>query len=101
MNNWPTQKDLEEMRKLLEKVEPSQSLPENPSKTEYLKYKLCEEFVKYLLETGETQKNLAHKLEIDPARLNDIVKYKIDLFTVDRLLNYVEKLRPEIRIEVA
>ncbi len=48
-----------------------------------------------------TQKELAEKLEIEPARLNEIVKYRIDLFTVDRLLGYAELLNPKIKVTVA
>jgi hypothetical protein len=40
-------------------------------------------------------------LGIEPARLNEIVKYRIDLFTVDRLLGYVELLDPDIKVTVA
>jgi predicted XRE-type DNA-binding protein len=48
-----------------------------------------------------SQKELAEKLGIEPARLNEIVKYRIDLFTVDRLLDYVELLDPDITVTVA
>ena len=35
-----------------------------------------------------------------PHRLNEIVKYRIDLFTVDRLLDYVERLNPKLKLTV-
>lgn len=35
------------------------------------------------------------------ARLNQIVKYKIDQFTIDKLISYVQKLEPKIKIRVA
>lgn len=98
---WPSEKELSKMRRYLEEVDPARSLPENPSKAEFLKYKLCEEFVKYLLKTGQTQKELSIELGIDPARINDIVKYKIDLFTVDRLISFTELLYPDLKIQVA
>lgn len=44
---------------------------------------------------------LAKGLGIDPARLNEIVKYRIELFTVDRLLDYVEMLNPKLKVTVA
>ena len=41
---------------------------------------------------GRKKRRLARQLNIDPARLNEIVKYPIDLFTVDKLLDLAEQL---------
>lgn len=38
---------------------------------------------------------------MDTARLNEIVKYRIDLFTIDKLLEFAEILDPDTRVEVA
>jgi predicted XRE-type DNA-binding protein len=62
---------------------------------------LCKQFVVHLNRNKISQKDLADKLGIEPARLNEIVKYRIDLFTVDRLLGYLELLNPEIKVTVA
>ena len=48
-----------------------------------------------------TQKELAEQLDIEPARLNEIVKYRIELFAVDRLLDYLERLKPNLKVTVA
>lgn len=98
---FPNSKTLEKMRKKLEKAEPTRQLPENPTKAEKLKYDLCKQFVKYLLKHKISQKQLAEQLEIEPARLNEIVKYRIDLFTIDRLLDYAERLKPSLRVSVS
>ena len=97
----PPKKELDRMRKKLEKVEPTRGLPPNASKADRLKYELCKQFVEYLNRSQVTQKELAESLGIEPARLNEIVKYRIDLFTVDRLLGYLELLNPKINITVA
>ena len=97
----PPKKVLDEMRKKLEKAEPSHLLPRNASKADRLKYELCKQFVVHLNREKISQKELAEKLGIEPARLNEIVKYRIDLFTVDRLLGYVELLDPDINVTVA
>lgn len=98
---FPEKKEFERVRKKLSKVEPTRSLPKNASKVERLKYDLCRQFVKYLLKHKISQKELASDLGIEPARLNEIVKYRIDLFTVDRLLNYAELLKPSLKVIVA
>lgn len=96
----PNEKELARARKKLSKVEPTRALPKSASKSEKLKYELCRQFVKYLVEHGMTQKELAEEIDIQPARMNEIVKYRIDLFTVDRLLDYTERLKPNLRITV-
>lgn len=98
---FPSQKQLKEMRAKLEKAEPSRTLPENASTVERTKYKICEKFVRHLLDTKTSQAELARQLHMDPARLNEIVKYRIDLFTIDKLLEFAEILDPNTKVEVA
>ncbi len=98
---FPSEKELKAVRARLAKVEPSRLLPKNASKADHVKYKLCEKFVIYLAEHKMTQVELAKKLKIDPSRINEIVKYRIDLFTVDKLMDLAEKLRLEFDVEVA
>jgi predicted XRE-type DNA-binding protein len=57
--------------------------------------------VVHILKTGTSQAGLARKLGIDTSRLNEIVKYRIDLFTIDKLVEYAELLDPGIKIDVA
>jgi len=98
---FPSEEKLKVMREKLEKAEPSRMLPKNATKAEKLKYAICEKFVVYLLDNKMTQVQLSKKLDIDPARVNEIVKYRIDLFTVDKLLNLSEKLKLNFEVEVA
>ncbi len=98
---FPSEKELKKIREQLSKVDPSYGLPENPTKAEKLKYELCKKFVVYIRKNKITQIELAKKLNIDPARLNEIVKYKIHLFTVDKLIEYAQLLDPNLEIKVA
>lgn len=99
--SFPSQKQLAAARKKLDKIEPTYVLPKDASVIERLKYDLCKKFVVYLRQNNLTQLELARQLKIDPARLNQIVKYKIDQFTIDKLISYVQKLEPKLRIKVA
>lgn len=98
---FPTERELKSIRKKLEKAEPSRLLPKNASKADYIKYKLCEKFVIYLTEHEMSQAQLAKKLKVDPSRINEIVKYRIDLYTVDRLMDLAEHLNLDLHVEVA
>ncbi len=94
----PSKKELDKIRKKLLKAEPSWSIPDDASNSDKLKGKICQEFVKAINSGKYTQAELARVLEIDRSRMNDIVKYKIHFFTVDRLLKLLEKFKPEMKV---
>ena len=48
-----------------------------------------------------SQAQLARKLKVHPARINEIVKYRIDLYTVDKLLDLAERLDLDLDLRVA
>lgn len=98
---FPNQKELKKVRARLEKAEPSRLLPEHASKADRLKYQLCEKFVVYLMEKGVSQAQLARKLKVDPSRINEIIKYRIDLYTVDKLMELAERLDLDFEVAIA
>ena len=98
---FPSEQELKTVRKKLSKAEPSRTLSKNASKVDTLKYKVCERFVIFLLKNKLTQVQLAKKLKVSPARVNEIVKYRIDLYTLDKLIDLAEKLDLDISIKVA
>ncbi len=76
------------------------ALPADATEVERAKHKLCQLIARYHREQGLTQKDLAKKLDIDEARISDILRGKIGGFTVDRLLCYAQKLYPTVKIEI-
>lgn len=99
--SFPNAKELERVRKKLKKVDPTPVLSSSASVADQLKYALCREFIIYLRTHEVNQLELAEELGVDPARVSEIVKYKIDLFTVDRLLILLEQLNPKLKVTVA
>lgn len=97
---FPNKKELNRARQKLTKVEPTRLLPPDASSADKLKFDLCKQFIVYLRTHDITQKELAERLGIEPARVNEIVKYKIELFTVDRLMTYLELLNPKLKVTV-
>jgi len=98
---FPSNEKVKKMRAILEKAEPSRTLSKNATTVERVKYKICEKFAAYILDNGVSQAELARQLSMDPARLNEIVKYRLDLFTIDKLVEFAERLDPKFKIEVA
>ncbi len=99
--SFPSKKELERVKKKLKNVEPTPVLSSSASVADQLKFALCKEFVIYLRTHKMTQLELAQELGVDPARISEIVKYKINLFTADRLLELLEQLNPKIKVTVA
>lgn len=98
---FPSEKKLKSVRAKLGKSEPSRTLPKTASTADRLKYELCEKFVSYLLKHKMSQAQLARKLKVDPARINEIVKYRIDLYTVDKLLDLAERIDLDLDLRFA
>ncbi len=98
---FPSEAELKKVRKKLEKAEPSRGLPKNASKADRVKYKLCQKFVLYLMEKNMTQAALAKKLKVNASRVNEIVKYRIDLYTIDKLMELAERIDLDFDVKVA
>jgi len=64
------------------------------SYSDVLKYKLCQEFVKFLNEEEISQAELSRRLEVDKAIVNKIILHRIEHFTIDRLVDLYSSLRP-------
>lgn len=98
---FPSEKELRRVRRKLEKSEPSLGLPDDATELEVLKYELCQKFVAHIVLNKMTQLELAQQLDIDPPRMNDIVKYRIKHFTLDRLYELTKRLDPNLKISIA
>jgi len=92
--SFPNSKQIQKVLKKLEGVEPTLVIDfKNASRSELLKYELCQEFVKILKNDQVSQVELARKLDVDKAVVNKIIKHKINHFTSDRLIDLLSKLR--------
>jgi predicted XRE-type DNA-binding protein len=97
---YPSSKKLEEMDKKLKDVEGALALPKHSSYIERVKYDLCKRIVAYIRIHRITQAELAGRLGIDPARISEIVNYKIDKYTADKLLTYNRTLDPNFEVKI-
>jgi predicted XRE-type DNA-binding protein len=74
------------------------ALPANATGVERAKYDLCQIIAKYQREHQLLQKDIAAMLGVDDSRVSDILRGKIEGFTLDRLVSYAEKLHPGLRV---
>ena len=76
------------------------ALPENASEVDCAKYQLCQLIAKYQRENGLLQRQVAEKLGIDEARISEILRGKLESFTLDRLVSYAEELYENVQVRI-
>lgn len=99
--NYPTEETLKKMDRKLAKAKGSASLPLDASPVDILKHQLCAQFIRYRREHDLTQRDLAKLLELSEARISEILHYRHGRFTVDHLMTYLAKIKPNLKIKVA
>jgi predicted XRE-type DNA-binding protein len=77
------------------------ALPERATAADRAKYQLCQLIARYQREHGLLQKDIARHIGVDESRISDILRGKIENFTLDRLIGYAEKLHPGLRVRVS
>src|SRR5947207_2745071 len=89
-----------EFEKFLERIEDpnyqggSWALSENATPLEKSKYELCKKMIVYKREKKLTTEKIAQKISLSLAETEDILHYRTDYFTLDRLMSYTGKLFP-------
>jgi len=76
-------------------------LPADATGVEKVKYQLCKKFVTYMHAANISQAEMARRVDVDRSRINWIVKYKIEHFTIDRLYELLAKLDPSVELKVS
>ena len=75
-------------------------LSDAASLVDQIKYQLCAQIVRYHISNEIPRNDLAEKLGIDAPEMSRLLRYKIDRYTIDRLIRYVEVLYPALSIDV-
>jgi len=95
-------------RKFLERIEDPNNhegvnydLPENPTPLQVAKYKLCKKMLAYQLKTNLTDEEIAKRINLSVAEVEDILFCCIEKFTLDRLLTYASQLLSPAEINVS
>ena len=98
----------EEFAKYLEKIEDpnyqgqdvSWHLPENATLLEKMKYEICEKILTYQQDNNLSDEKIASQIKITTGEARDILYCHIDYFTLDRLVDYANKLFSHSQIKV-
>jgi hypothetical protein len=68
------------------------SLHADASPLEKTKYDICRNIIRYKRENNLTREDIAEKIQLSPAETKRILLYRIDEFTLDRLITYASNL---------
>lgn len=99
---YPNEKDIQNVFKKLssDDVMGSSVIPEDAPESDKIKYKLCSLIVKYKLSKNLSQKDLAEKLGLDEPETSRVLHYKIERYSIERLLSYAITIYPKLTLEI-
>lgn len=92
---FPKEKELEKIRKKLEKAEGSLVLSPNASPIEKLRYEICRQFVIYQREHNLKCKDLAKLVGVDESLMSKVLRYRNERFSTDKLVKMLSKIYPK------
>jgi predicted XRE-type DNA-binding protein len=98
---FPNKKQIEEVLNKITDDDFSYVLPSDASHVDKTKHELCKKFVVYLRDEKMSQAELARRIGVDRSRINWIVKYRIDNFTIDKLYELWSTIEPEFELKVS
>src|SRR5215213_2033857 len=78
----------------------NRALPPNATSLQVAKYKLCKKILGYKLDNKLTHEQVAEKIQLSKAEVEDILFCEIEKFTLDRLMTYASQLFAPFQLEV-
>ena len=100
----PTDLEWAEIRKASKRVgrlKPSGTLPGDATSLDRTKYDLCRRLLAYMRENDLSQRQLAKELGVVESRVSEVLHYRIQKITLDRLVRYHQTLDPMFTLKVA
>jgi len=98
---WPKESEVSKMREKLSSGPATRILDfDNLTRADQVKFRICEQIIKFKNEHKLTQKELAERLGENEALISKVVRYRFDEFTIDRLLKFVTVLYPKIEFKL-
>jgi len=98
---FPKEKNLKKIREKLEKADGTLMLSQNPTPLEKFRWDLCQKFVHYKRVHHLTHEELGELLGIDKGKISKILRHRIDEFSTDRLISYVQTIYPDTKLKVS
>lgn len=99
---YPEEKDLKKILKKLssDDVIGSTVIPKDAPESDKIKYKLCAKILEYKIANNLSQRELAEKIGLDEPEASRVLHYKIERYSIERLLSYAVIIYPKLTVEV-
>jgi len=78
----------------------NRALPPNANSLQVAKYKLCKQMLIFQQEKKLSDEEIAEKIKLSVAEVEDILFCEIEKFTLDRLVDYAERLFSSTEIKL-
>ena len=98
---FPTKREIHKVLTKLKSAEGTRIIGKDAPLLDRTKFQLCQRFIIYMHDHKLSQVEMASLLEVDKSRVNDIVKCKIELFSLDKLIRLAEKLKLNVKVLAA
>lgn len=101
MPAFPSEEELKKIRKQMARVKGSQALPPNATALDRAKYDVCEQLLIYMQKNKMSQRELAKLLKTSETRVSEFLHYRIQKFTLDKLVSFLQMVRPMVVVKIA
>jgi predicted XRE-type DNA-binding protein len=98
---WPSEEVLKKMDKKLVRAESAATLHPGASAIERFKFDLCKKLLIHMKNKKLSQRQLAKILGVNESRISEIINYKVQRVTADRLMAYLETVDEKTQFRVA
>ncbi len=101
MEKFLSERELKVIRRQMAKVRGSRGLPPDATPLDRGKYDVCKQILIFMKKKRMSQRELAKALDTSETRVSEIVHYRIEKFTMDRLIGYLQMVKPMVTLRVA
>lgn len=98
---WPKDVEWKAINKQLRKGLTSKMLVKNAGPVETAKHEICSHFIRYFNSASVSQKEMAKQLGVTESRISEILHYHHQRFTIDKLLELLARIKPDVKVKVA
>ncbi len=98
---FPSEQELKLIRKKMACVKGSEGLSPDASPLDRAKYDVCEQILVFMKKKKMTQRELAEVLGTSETRVSEIIHYRIQKFTLDRLITFLQMIKPMLTLKIA
>jgi predicted XRE-type DNA-binding protein len=101
MSKFPSEAELKIIRRQTARVQGSRGLSPDATPLDRAKYEVCEQLLVFMKKKKWSQRELARALETSDTRVSEMLHYRIEKFTLDRLVSYLQMVKPKVTLHVA